>query len=38
MTLDVTHKGRGRTKLDEICLFRVRDGKIVREKFFYDVG
>jgi ketosteroid isomerase-like protein len=38
MTLDVTYKGRGRTKLDEICLFRVRDGKIVREQFFYDVG
>jgi hypothetical protein len=27
MMLDVTYKGRGRTKLDEICLFRVRDGK-----------
>ena len=38
MTLDVTYKGRGRTKLDEICLFRVRDSKIVREQFFYDVG
>jgi hypothetical protein len=38
MTLDVTYKGRGRTKLDEICLFRLRDGKIVREQFFYDVG
>jgi hypothetical protein len=38
MMLDVTYKGRGRTKLDEICIFRVRDGKIVREQFFYDVG
>lgn len=38
MMLDVTYKGRGRTKLDEICLFRVRDGKIRREQFFYDAG
>ena len=36
--LDVTFKGRGRTKLEEICVYHVRDGKIVQEQFFYDVG
>jgi ketosteroid isomerase-like protein len=38
MTLDVTMKGRGRVVLKEICVYRVRDGKISREQFFYDVG
>jgi hypothetical protein len=38
LTLDVTFKGRGRTKLEEICVYQVHDGKIVREHFFYDVG
>jgi ketosteroid isomerase-like protein len=37
MTMDVTLKGRGRMAMDELCLYRVRDGKIVREQFFYDV-
>ena len=36
--LDVTYKGRARTKLEEIGVYKVRDGKIVREQFFYDVG
>jgi hypothetical protein len=36
MMLDLTLKGRGRTKLEEICIFHVRDGKIVQEQFFYD--
>lgn len=38
MVLDLTMKGRGRTKLQEICVYQVRDGKIVLEQFFYDVG
>jgi ketosteroid isomerase-like protein len=37
MTLDVTMKGRGRVKMEEICLYRVRDGKIVLEQFFFDM-
>jgi hypothetical protein len=35
---DVTFKGRGRRKLEEISVYHVRDGKIVQEQFFYDVG
>ena len=36
---DVTNKPSGkRMKLDEAGLFTVRNGKIVREEFFYDAG
>ena len=38
MVLDLTMKGRGRTKLQEICVYQVRDDKIVTEQFFYDLG
>jgi hypothetical protein len=34
LTMDVTMKGRGRTKLQEICAYEVKDGKIVSEQFF----
>ena len=34
MTMDATFKGRGRMNLQEICVYQVRDGKIVREQFF----
>ena len=29
-------KGQPRMQMDEMCLYQVRDGKIVREQFFYD--
>jgi hypothetical protein len=35
MGMDVTMKGMGRSKMDEICLYEVKDGKIVKEQFFY---
>ena len=35
MGMDVTMKGQGRMKMDEICLYEVKDGKIVSEQFFY---
>jgi ketosteroid isomerase-like protein len=36
---DVTHKPtNSRRKLDEAALFFVKDGKIVREEFFYSMG
>jgi hypothetical protein len=38
MTLDVTMKGRGRVPMTEICVYHVKDGKVDREQFFYDVG
>ena len=33
--LDATMKGMGRMKLEEICVFGVKDGKVVSENFFY---
>src|SRR5215216_366371 len=35
MGMDVTMKGQPRGKMDEICVYEVRDGKIVKEQFFY---
>jgi len=36
---DVTHKPSDRRfQMDEAALFTVKDGKIVREEFFYAVG
>ena len=34
MRLDMTIKGRGRTDMAEICVYEVKDGKIVAERFF----
>ena len=35
MTLDATMKGMGRMLLEEICVYAVKDGKIVFEQFFF---
>jgi len=35
MGLDCTYKGMGRQKMDEIAIYEVKDGKIVKEQFFY---
>lgn len=35
MGMDCTMKGAGRMKMDEIALYEVKDGKIVREQFFF---
>ena len=36
---DVTNKpSKRRTKMDEAALYSVKDGKIVREEFFYNMG
>jgi hypothetical protein len=35
MTMDFTPKGGPRTNMEEIGLYRVKDGKIVSEQFFY---
>lgn len=35
MGMDVTMKGMGRMKMDEIAVYEVKNGKIVREQFFY---
>jgi ketosteroid isomerase-like protein len=35
MGMDCTYKAMGRQKMDEIVLYEVKDGKIVKEQFFY---
>lgn len=34
--MDVKMKGKERKRKEQICVFEVRDGKIVKEQFFYD--
>ena len=35
MGMDATMKGAGRTQMDEIAVYEVKDGKIVKEQFFF---
>jgi limonene-1,2-epoxide hydrolase len=34
MRIDVTMKGKGRMDMTELCLYQVKDGKIVSEQFY----
>jgi hypothetical protein len=33
--MDATMKGQGRSEMQEICVYQVKNGKIVSEQFFY---
>lgn len=35
MGMDITMKGMGRSQMDEIAVYEVKDGKIVKEQFFF---
>jgi hypothetical protein len=35
MSIDATMKGMGRQVLDKVCVYEVKNGKIVNEQFFY---
>lgn len=35
MKMDITFKGAPRSTMEEICLYQVENGKIVREEFFF---
>jgi len=37
MDFDVTFKDRGRQQMQEVCVFEVKDDKIVNEQFFYSM-
>ena len=37
MAFDVTFKDRGRQQMEEVCVFEVKDGKIINEQFFYSM-
>jgi len=34
--IDATFKGMGKQHMEEIAVYDVKDGKIVKEQFFYD--
>jgi len=34
LAMDVTMKGQGRMKIEEVCVYEVKDDKIVSEQFF----
>ena len=34
MSMDITMKGKGRMLMAEICVYQVKDGKIISEQFF----
>ena len=38
MNVDATYKEHGRNVMNELCVFEVRDGKIVNDQFFYNTG
>ena len=35
--MDVTMKEKGRMKMQEICVYKVKDGKVVSEQFFFSM-
>ena len=35
MGIDATMKGQGRSKMDEIAVYEVKNGKITKEQFFF---
>lgn len=35
LSIDATYKDMGRQMMDEICVYEVKDGKIVKEQFIY---
>lgn len=35
MGMDITMKGAGRMQMDEIAVYEVKEGKIVKEQFFF---
>ena len=37
MKMDVTFKDQGRTQMEEVCVFKVENGQITNEQFFYDM-
>ena len=37
MGIDATYKDMGRVPMQEICVYKVRDGKVVHEQFFYNI-
>jgi hypothetical protein len=37
INFDITFKGQGRNAMDELCVYEVKDGRIVTSQFFYNM-
>ena len=37
MDIDATYKEHGRMTMSEICVYEVKDGKIIKDSFFYNM-
>ena len=37
MGFDATFKDRGRQQMEELCVYEVKDGKIINEQFYYSM-
>ncbi|MGB0175633.1 MAG: SnoaL-like domain-containing protein [Owenweeksia sp.] len=37
MSMDLTSKSRGRMQMEEICVYEVKDDKIIKEQFFFSI-
>jgi hypothetical protein len=37
MNMDITFKAMGRVTMSELCLYEVKDGKIIFERFYYNM-
>lgn len=37
MDIDATYKERGRARLAEICVYEVKEGKIIYDEFFFSM-
>ena len=35
---DATFKGMGRMPMEEVCVYEVKDGKVIKEQFFYKTS
>ncbi len=38
MEMDLTFKGMGRMQMNEVAVYEVKDGKIVKENFFFNMN
>jgi hypothetical protein len=38
MKIDATYKEHGRNVMNELCVYEVRDGRIVSDQFFYSTA
>lgn len=38
MNFDMTFKGQGRNTMDELCVYEVKDDRIVKAQFFYSTA